>query len=251
MTSDQDPKPDECGLPFPTRIEAITVQTILDATKELYVDAAGEPRIGLPIVRGDPRRSESVWPLRHSRVRSEIAEFIFREKGRVPSDQEITRILNVLEGKAWKDHRIDIDLKQALDEEPLIEAVFIFLHQPETAGRFCGSCSMLLPALTKIGRKNGVDTRSRAWPKGAAQLSSRLGQLKAILQKGGVEVERGRMSGGTRYVELVSNFTCGDAKKEASQTPSLDNSHHPNKLRTTDACDTASESIFDRIQTSE
>lgn len=231
--------------------ESVNVQAILDATPELFVDAAGEPRIGLSIARGDPERSVTIWPLRDVRVRSEIAEFLFREKERVPSGSEITRILNVLEGKAWKDHRIDIDLKQALDEEPLIEAVFILLRQPETAGQFRGSCSKLLQALTKVGRKNGVDTRSRAWPKGAAQLSSRLGQLEAMLQKCGVAMKRGRMPGGARFVSLVSNFNCDDGAKTASQTPSLDNSHHPNKLRTTDACDTASESIFDRIQTSE
>jgi hypothetical protein len=230
--------------------ESVNVQAVLDAAPELFVDAAGEPRIGLPIPRGDPKHAVTIWPLRDVRVRSEIAELLFREKGRVLSESEITRILNVLEGKAWKDHRIDIDLKQALDEEPLIEAVFIFLHQPETAGQFRGSCSKLLPALTKIGRKNGVDTRSRAWPKGAAQLSSRLGQLEAMLQKCGVAVSRGRMSGGARFVSLVSNFGCGDATKAASQTPSLDNSHHPNKLRTTDACDAASEQIFDRIKSS-
>jgi hypothetical protein len=231
--------------------ESVNVQAVLDAAPELFVDAAGEPRIGLPIPRDDPKHAVTIWPLRDIRVRSEIAEFLFREKGRVLSESEITRILNVLEGKAWKDHRIDIELKQALDEEPLIEAVFIFLHQPETAGQFRGSCSKLLPALTKIGRKSGVDTRSRAWPKGAAQLSNRLGQLEAMLQKCGVSMRRGRMPGGARYVNLVSNFSRDDGAKTASQTPSLDNDHHPNKLCTTDACDAASEGIFDRIQLSE
>lgn len=235
----------------PARRANVALQAILDAPPELFVDVTGEPRIGLPFARGDPDQPQSPWSLRHGRVRAEIAQFAFQETGHVLFDQEITRILSVLEGMAWKDQRIDIDLKQALDEEPLVEAAFIFLHQPETEGRFQGSCSKLLPALTKIGRKNGVDTRSKAWPKGAAQLSCRLGQLEALLAKCGIQVTRGRLPGGARYVKLESDFTRDGGSKGTSQTSSVDNEHHPKTLRKIDARDAASDTIFDRIQTSE
>ncbi len=237
--------------PIPTRRDIVAMETILAMKPELYVDVAGEPRIGLPFARGDPKPPQSPWSLRHDRVRAEIAEFVFQSAGIILFDQEITRILYVLEGKAWKDHRIDIELQQALDEEPLVEALFIFLHQPETEGRFQDSCSKLLTALTKIGRKNGVDTRSKAWPKGAPQLSGRLGQLEALLAKCGIKVARGRFVGGARYVKLESNFTCDGGKQTPSQTSSVDNKHHPKTLRIIDARDGAGGDVFDRIQTSE
>ena len=236
--------------PSSTRRDIVALQTILNAKPELFVDVAGEPRIDLPFVRGAPNRRPSPWPLRHARVRAEIAEFVFRETGHVLFDQEITRILSVLEGKAWKDQRIDIDLKQALDEEPLVEALFIFLHQSETEGRFLGPCSKLLLALTKIGRKNGADTRSKTWPKGAAQFSFRLGQLEHLLAKCGITVTRGRQPGGGRYVKLESNFRCDGDPMGTPQPSSVDSGHHPKSLRQINARDVASDAIFDRIQTS-
>ena len=235
----------------PIRRDLDAMKTILAMKPELFVDVAGEPRIGLPFAHGDPMRPQSPWSLRHDRVRAEIAEFVFQTAGIILFDQEITRLLYVLEGMAWKDHRIDIELQQALDEEPLVEALFIFLHQPETEGRFQDSCSKLLPALTKIGRKNGVDTRSKAWPKGAAQLSCRLGQLAALLAKCGITVTRGRLSGGTRYAKLESNFTRDGGNRAPSQTPSIDNHHHPKPLGKIDARDGAGGDVFDRIQSSE
>lgn len=239
------------GVSSSTRRDIVALQTILDANPELFVDVAGEPRIGLPFARGDPSRPQLLWSLRHSRVRAEIAEFVYRETGSVLFDQEITRVLCVLEGRAWKDQRIDVELKQALDEEPLIEALFIFLHQPETAGQFQGQCSKLLPALTKLGRKNGVDTHSKAWPKGAAQLSFRLGQLTNLLTKCGIRVTRGRLPGGARYVNLESDFTCDGGATEPSQPVPVDKDHHPKCLRKIDARDVASDDIFERIQTPE
>lgn len=237
--------------PIPIRRDIVAMETILAMKPELYVDVAGEPRIELPFACGDPNRPQSPWSLRHDRVRVEIAAFVFHTAGIILFDQEITRILYVLEGKAWKDHRIDIELQQALDEEPLVEALFIFLHQPETEGRFQDSCSKLLTALTKIGRKNGVDTRSKAWPKGAASLSCRLGQLEALLAKCGIKVARGRFPGGARYGKLESDFTRDGGKQTPSQTSSVDNKHHPKTLRNIDARDGAGDDIFDRIQTSE
>ncbi len=235
----------------PTRRDLVALQAVLNAKPELFVDIAGEPRIDLPFSCITPNRRPLPWPLRHGRVRAEIAEFIFRETGHVLFDQEITRILSVLEGKAWKDQRTDLDLKQALDEEPVVEALFIFLHQPETEGRFQGPCSKLLLALTKLGRKSGVDTRSKAWPKGAAQFSFRLGQLEQLLAKCGITVTRGRQPGGARYVKLESTFTCDDGPNGTSRTSSVDSDHHPKALRKSDARDVASDAIFDRIQTSQ
>lgn len=54
--------------------ESVNVQAVLDAAPELFVDAAGEPRIGLPIPRGDPKNALTIWPLRDVRIRSEICK---------------------------------------------------------------------------------------------------------------------------------------------------------------------------------
>ena len=101
----------------------------------------------------------------------------------------------------------------------------------------------------KKANKYGVDTQSRAWPKGPAQLSRRIGELKQLLNKADVEVGIGRQPGGNRYISLSRKKGCDDGGETPSQIPAIDKSHHPKSLQPPDGCDGKSHSdLFDRLE---
>ena len=118
--------------------------------------------------------------------------------------------------------------------------------------RFEGTQTRLLAELSKIGKKYGVDMQSKAWPKGAAQLSQRINKLTLLLLKAGVEVEIGRRAGGQRFIILARKHDItdmpersDDADPAASRSASADNSHHPKQLRLSDDGDG---DVFERLK---
>ncbi|HOV77809.1 MAG TPA: hypothetical protein PLS24_07255, partial [Sedimentisphaerales bacterium] len=113
-------------------------------------------------------------------------------------------------------------------------AIVIWVNQDS---RFEGTHTKLLGELVKVGQKHGVDTQSKAWPKGAAQLSRRVNDLVPLLRKAGVVVTTGRKPGGERFVVLEHVHLCqnmpedgDDAEHTSSQAASVDKSHHPKQM---------------------
>jgi hypothetical protein len=226
------------------RRDALAMSAILASEPELYVDVTGVPRITLPLAPTSEARMP--WSLRHARVRAEIAELVFHKRGLILFEHEIRRILCVLEGKAWREQRYDLDTVQALDAEPLVEALYIYLHQPEVNGRFSGTCTKLLSDLKKVAVKNGVDIACDAWPKGPARLSFRIGELTKLLEKFKITAKRGRANGGAKCVLIKSPFRRDAGAKAASQPATSDNSHYPKDLRVRGGGDDGSK-LLDRI----
>jgi hypothetical protein len=155
-----------------------------------------------------------------------MAEFIWEATGIVLFDREINRLLNVLEGKAWQDHHSDPPVDDAVEQDPLFEALSIFLHDRT----FNGKSTKLLTELRKVAKLQGVDVLANAWPKGPAQLSRRIAELAPLLSKAGVMVEIGRKAQ-ARFIKLSTEKPCDDAGGQPSQSTSLDKSHHPQTLQ--------------------
>lgn len=216
---------------------ATALRLILNSTPSLYCNVVGTPCIGLPSIRPGPPQEEAQeeWPLRSERVRAWIGEFFWEQTGMVLRERGITQTVIVLEGKAWHDQRLDLELSAAMDQEPVLEAAVIWMNQNP---RFEGTQTKLLEELGKIAKKYGVDTQSQAWPKGPAQLSRRISELESLLKKAGVAVTIGRKPGGDRFV-VLDKVKAGEEKpKEGddvgttpSQPASVDKSHHPKMLR--------------------
>lgn len=226
-----------------SRRDEAALGLILATQPELFLNIIGEPCIGLPVAAEADR---TPWHLHSERVRAEIAGFIWEKLNLVVYDHELNRILRVLECQAWRDQRVDVELKDAVDNDPLLEGLVIFLNDPNRRGGVNLTASELLDELSKVARKSGVDTNHHSWPKGAAQLSRRIGELSSILQKAGISVERGRNSGGVRFINL-SRDSCDDDESTPSQPPSIDKSHHPKPLPTADGSDGTSEAVFSAI----
>ncbi len=225
------------------RRDVTALELVLATEPELYCNIIGEPCIRLPPIRAGPDQEE--WPLRSNRVRTWMAEFIWERKAIVLFEHEITRILAVLEGKAWHDQRLDLEVKDAIEQEPVLEAILIWLSSNR---RFEGTSTKLLDELRKTAKKFGVDTQSRAWPKGPPQLSRRISELAHLLIKGGVTVEIGRRPGGERYIILARQEGRDDDGEPSSQAPSIDKSHHPKPLRSSDGSDAQDHSdVFNRL----
>ena len=107
----------------------------------MYCNIVGQPCIRLPPKRAGP--TTQAWPLWSNRVRAWIAEFVWKRKTTVLLEREVTRIPWVLEGKAWEDRRTDLDVKDAMDQEPVLEALLIWLNEAENQS-YDGNCTKLL-----------------------------------------------------------------------------------------------------------
>lgn len=226
--------------PNPVRRKERALHLILANEPELFCDLSGEPCIRLPKNTTSP---SPTWSLRSDRVRFWIADFIFDNADLVLTEHEITNILTVLVGKACHDERTDVDLHQAMDQDPFVEALFIYLREN---GNYDGNCSKLLSKLCTIATACGTDIKSKGWPKGAAQLSHRLSTLKDLIAKAGVTLEIGRNGGRERFVRL-RQMKCDDVGVVASQTLTIDKAHHPRQLPCQDARDAACDDPFSHV----
>ena len=167
--------------------------------------------------------------------------------GIVLAEREIDRIVTVLVGKAWHDLRNDVELTEAMDQDPLLEALLIFMHEHAV---FDKSCTALKAALDQVARSSGLDTKDRLWPKAAPQLSCRIGELKPVLKRAGITAEIGRRAGGHRFVRLVREALNGGDATGPPLPPSVDNSHHPKETHRHDGGDgDFRKKLFDLLRT--
>jgi len=221
--------------------DALALEMILAEQPELFCDIVGTPRIRLPPARDHP--PEEPWCLRSERVRAWIADFFWEKSKRVLLDREIDRILNVLEGKAWQDQRRDLELCDAIEQDPVLEALLLFM---EKEGRFEDTMTQLMKKLVKVARRAGLDVKARNWPKGTPQFSNRIRALEHLLAKAQITVERRRDSVQRRII--LERKTYDGASSPPSQGPSIDKSHHPKDQRRNDATDPEKRaSIFARV----
>lgn len=227
-----------------SRRDQIAVATVIRHTAEVFVDIASQPWIRFRTSIDD----SASWPMRHGRVRAEIARLIYEHHNIVLFEQEINRILVVMEGLAWRNHQPNVDLQQALEIEPLFEAVFIFLRQPESGGWFRGTSTLLYAELTKVAKRSGVDQKSKLWPGGPSPLSKRLGELTEIFSAHRITVERGRNPGGTRFVRLERQFDRDDDDETPSQPPSTLLHVDSQGSEICDTCDDATDELFASIE---
>ena len=223
------------------RRDVTSIKLILNKIIEISCDIAGQPQVKL----GQEQDEQQVWPLHSRRFRSWIADFVWNEAETVLFDQEINRILTVLEGKAWKNQRVDIEVYEAIEKDPLFEAIVIWINEKKS---FDGRSTKLLLELNKTAKKFGVDTQHQAWPKGPSQLSRRIKQLEQLLERTGSSIEVGRRAGGERFIRLSKTDACDGAEKTPSQVPTVDKLHHPKALPAQDASDGKADDVFNRVQ---
>lgn len=224
---------------------AMALALILETRPELFINVVGQPTIRLPDVPG--RSTPETWPLRSDRVKAWIAEFVWNRTGIVLADREIDRIVTVLVGKAWQDPRHDVELTEAMDADPLLEALLIFMHDHAV---FDTSCTALKAALDDVALLASLDTKDRLWPKAAPQLSQRIENLKPLLKRASITAELGRRAGGKRFVRLLHDKPSGGDAAGPPLPPSVDNSHHPTEFRRRDGGDVdLRKQLFDLVRT--
>lgn len=208
--------------------DAFALEQVLAAQPELFCDMMGQPRIRLPHSRDHP--VEEPWSLRSGRVRGWIADLMWEHSSLVLLDREIDRILNVLEGKAWRDQRRDIELCDAIEQDAVLEAILLLMER-ETL--FEGTVTKLQRELIKVAKRAGLDVKGKTWPKGSPQLSGRIRVLESLLSKAGIAVERNRDS--LQRKLILKRHAHDDPASGASRGPSVDKSHHPKGKRRNDA----------------
>ena len=133
------------GSPQPRR-DVEVLQLILDQPSELFINIVSEPCISLPL---DSKADRTPWLLSHNRVRAEITGFAWDNAGLVLHFQELNRLLRVLESRAWKDQRDEIELTDAIDDDSLLEGLLILLADPDSREGVHLTATKLLQALNK------------------------------------------------------------------------------------------------------
>ena len=243
-TSENAPTANDTEVNAGGRLPANALERILAMKPKLFINLVGQPTIGLPTTSEQPL--PKTWPLRSERVKAWVAEFVWDQSGIVLAEREIDRIVTVLVGKAWHDQRNDIAVTEAMDQDPLLEALLIFVRRHAV---FDKTCTALGIALESVAREAGLDTKDRHWPKGAPQLSRRIEELKPLLKRAGVTAELGRRAGGFRFVKLTCDKSSGGDVAGPPHASSIDNSHHPREIHRHDDGDGDSRKmLFDLLR---
>ena len=228
-----------------SRQSASALERILATEPDLYINVVGQPTIKLPTSSGQPL--PQTWLLRSERIKAWIAEFMWDQTGVVLAERVIERIVTVLVGKAWHDPRHDVELTEAMDEDPLLDALLIFMHEHSVYDK---SCTALKADLDQLARSSGLDVKDRLWPKATPQLSRRIAELKPLLKRAGITAELGRKAGGIRFVRLAREKPTGGDAKGPPLSPSVDNAHYPKEIHWRDDGDGASrKKLFDLVRT--
>jgi hypothetical protein len=227
------------------RRDQMILNTVRAVRPRVLINQLGRPSIMLPLSTKSEERSE--YPIRHSRVEAELAYLIYVKTGLSPHQTELNRIIKVLEGRAWRINRSDLDLITAIDSDPLLETLYIYLHDESSGGRSKGSCSKLLKELTHLATAHGLDITNSDWPKGSAQLSHHLWKNRRLLNSSGIKISRGRYPGGNRFIKLQTPWQCDAEQSAASQQRHNTNTLPHHELESAGADDGAVGGIFDRI----
>lgn len=205
--------------PATTDVESVSsdrmsraIEAIMATQPQLFVDFTGKPMIGIPLTTCQSDRV--VHRLRSDRARASLFATVSRDADFVPFQEEINRVLWILEDMAWKDVRTDTTYSAAVEQSDLIDAIDILANTIEGIVLYHGTCSGLRDRLNDIAVTNGIDVRHEQWPKGASRLSQRLWELRELLRSGGILIERGR-SNGPRWIKL-SRVAPDDGAREAS-----------------------------------
>ncbi len=188
------------------------------STTELFVNAADQPCIGVPLLRCESSPTR-ILQICHERVSEEIALMAYINFGVQAYGPKISAIIRILKALAWREHRTNLTRDQAIDEVPLVEAVYLLLNESEVHGSLNESSSTVLNQLEMIALKHRLNTDVPSWPSSAAQLSRRLRELKLVLSAVGITCTRGRRSGGARFLKLTL-ANSGDDAVTASQAAS-------------------------------
>lgn len=208
------------------RREQFAIHHVLRLKPTVQINAVGVPEISLPLKPSEKNKEAacSFQPIMSNRVRAEISALVFEMEQCVLSGPELSRIQTILEGKAWRAPRPELGLNEILDTSPLVEGIYIYLGTQN--GSFDRSCTKLLQELRQLGKRRGIDLRSKEWPKGPAQLSRKLDEQSDNLNRVGIQFKRGRRPGGERYVKLKAiphikpNAESDDVENRASQVAS-------------------------------
>jgi hypothetical protein len=227
----------------PIRRDERALQAILSKSPTLYVNFVGEPMILLPI-EGSPEE-QAAHRLHSPRVRAYLFATVHRKAEFVPYEDEISRVLRILEDLAWNDVRISVPFGDALEQHALLEAVNLLLHGNDFRNGYDGTASRLRNLLNDLAIEQGIDVRQKDWPRGSARLSQQLWELKDTLHGGGILLERGRTNG-ARWIKLIRPRS-DDGPQTASPPRPPDNVPPSKTFEPNDDGDGVTRDLLDRI----
>lgn len=230
----------QADLPVKATKTSTALRLVLDTSPELFVGLSGIPMI----VVGSTSNGEPLC-LHSKRIRDWVALQFWKATEDTLRELEIDQILRVLAGLAWNELRNPPSIEVAMDEDPLVEAVLVFIGRQS---RFDGTATALLKELGSVANRLGTDVRSPLWPKCPGRLSFRLQQLRGILSVAGLSIEAGRKSGRERFM-TIAELDCDDKGSSlASGRSSLANTQHDSELHAGRNGDEARQSLFESLR---
>ncbi len=240
--TDDDSKPEK-----ETRSIETALQAILDKEPDLCVMRAGIPFISWPLDKASEERT--FCKLHHPQIKPSLATFVWEEFAIVLYERELNRLVRVLEGFAWRNVTSDAELSQAIEQDPFLETLFLYLRTLDADQHYEGSCSVLLSRLEKCAVKNRLISREEDLPGGAPQLSRKLEKSREFLEKLGYQLARGRYTKtGDRFVRISLATYSDDDNRTASDHCKSTPAEQNNVLVETDDADGAIADLMDQVR---
>lgn len=185
---DDPPLPDDTpeGHVDEKKSSAVLALEIVEAKcPRLFVDPVDGPSIFIP---DDPNLKS--WPLHHRRVRSWIAEVVYRECGQPIRERDAGVVLLILEGRAWKlpsEAPPEDGVWERIERDAVAQSL---VHFANLLGEFDGPTAELLnklhqPAIVGRLRMNGL---ARTLSTSAQSLSRRIKGIAPLLATIGIDL---------------------------------------------------------------
>jgi hypothetical protein len=223
------------------------LQAILDKEPDLSVMRAGIPFISWPLDKASEERT--FCKLQHAQIKPGLAAFVWDTFRIVLYERELNRLVRVLEGFAWRNITTDAELSQAIEQDPFLETLFLYLRTLDADQPYEGSCSLLLSRLEKCAAKNRLLSSPADLPGGAPQLSRKLEESREFLEKLGYQLARGRYTKtGDRFVRISLATYSDDDDQTASDHCKSTPAEQNNVLVETDDADGAIADLMDQIR---
>jgi len=128
--------------------------------------------------------------------------------------------------EAYDENR-NIQNQQAIEENPIAAAISVWINQMMT-GSWIGTSTELLRDLHKTAENEGIDVKSRKWPKDASALSRRINEVKVNLLLEGIQIEKmGQREWQIQHIEKCRQYRNGD---EGGLNEASNNNGNPNGI---------------------
>ncbi len=194
-------------------MDVVALELVLQGMTECYLDPSGEPRLR----RKSDKPDDVPWPVRSRETEGWIAKIFFEATHTLLGRGQIDRVLLYLEGKAAEHTRVDMELCDAIESEPVLGLIIQLIKHERYLKT---TTDALLRRLRELAKDRPYLMLAPRWPARTEALGRSLRRLGPWFSKAEIKITFTR-DGRHRWIELTDSF--GRHNGEPSPQPSQAN----------------------------